>query len=160
MELLGEVNCDHIAGDPPVKYTVSGCPKCLGKGVYGDIEFNLEGKVKTISGISQLKQQLKKIIIENTRETGYGFNYSAITFSSGDAQLINIKKELNRCLEYLSFLQVTARGDGFFYSNTELLDSVERIEVIRDADVRKVNATIYCKTVSGRDIIINVPLER
>lgn len=159
MELLGENVCNHIVGNPEVKYVLQNCPRCLGKGTYGDIVFDNEGHIKTITGISQLKQQLKKIIIENTRDTGYGFNYNLISFVN-DVQLLAIKKELNRCIEYLSNTQVKEQREGFYYSNTELLDSIEEVNVERNVDVRSVDVTIYCKTVSGRDAIINIPLER
>ena len=160
MDLLGEKICDHIAGDPSISYIVSTCPKCLGKGTYGDISFDNGGKTQTCSGVNQLKQQLKKIIIENTRDTGYGFNYNLVLSTGGDAQLLSITRELNRCLTYLNNNQITAQSNGFFYSNTEIINSIESIDVFRDVDPRTVNALLYCKTVSGKDINIVIPLRR
>lgn len=160
MELLGEKTCDHIAGDPSVSYVLKTCPKCLGKGTYGDISFDTSGKLYTVTGINQLKQQLKKILIENTRNTGYGFNYNLVSLNTNDSQLLSINRELNRCLTYFNNLQIKNQREGFYYGNTELLDSIESIDVFRDTDPRTVNALVYCKTVSGRNVEIIIPLRR
>jgi hypothetical protein len=160
MDLMGEKVCDHVAGDPPVNYVISTCPKCLGTGTYGDICFDTSGKVQTITGINQLKQQLKKILIENTRNTGYGFNYNLVLSTVENSQLLSITRELNRCLTYFSNIQISAQSNGFFYSNTEIIDSIESIDVFRYTDPRTVNALVYCKTVSGRDLNVVIPLRR
>jgi hypothetical protein len=160
MELLGEKICDHTAGDPLVSYTLQTCPKCLGKGTHGDVSFDTSGKIYTLTGINQLKQQLKKILVENTRNTGYGFNYNLISLTINDSQLLSINRELNRCLTYFNNLQIKNQREGFYYNNTELLDSIESIDVFRDTDPRNVNALVYCKTVSGRSVEIIIPLRR
>jgi hypothetical protein len=158
MELLGEKICNHIAGDPPVSYVLQTCPKCLGKGTHGDISFDTSGKVYTLTGINQLKQQLKKILTENIRDTGYGFNYNLVLSTVDDSQLLSITRELNRCLTYFNNVQLQAQSNGFFYSNTEKIDSIESIDVFRDTDPRTVNALVYCKTVSGKDLNVVIPL--
>ena len=160
MDLLGENICDHILGNPPVSYTLSTCPKCLGKGIYGDIVFNNLGKVQTISKIDQLKQQIKKILLENTRPSGYGLTYSLIFNVVNEAQLLAIKRELNRCIDYLNSVHEENIKSNFFYSNQEIINSINNIEVTKTSDPRTVNALIICTTMSGKDLTLSIPLRR
>lgn len=160
MDLLGENICDHILGNPPINHTLSNCPKCLGRGVYGDIVFNNLGKVQTISKIDQLKQQIKKILLENIRPSGYGLTYSLIFNVVNEVQLLAIKRELNRCIEYLNSVHDENIKNNFFYSNQEIINSINNIEVTRTSDPRTVNALILCTTVSGRDLTLSIPLRR
>ena len=160
MDLLGENICDHVLGNPPVNHTLSNCPKCFGKGVYGDIVFNNKGKVETINNIDQLKQHIKKILLENTRPSGYGLSYSLIFNVVNETQLLSIKRELNRCIDYLSSVHDENIKSNFFYSTQELIHSVNDVQVTRTSDPRTVNALIICTTVSGKDLTLSLPLRR
>jgi hypothetical protein len=154
VDLLGEIVCDHIAGDPQEKFTLDNCPKCLGKGVIGDIQIDEHGHLKTVSGINYLKQSIKKIITESLRASGYGFNYK-ILINSKDPISSAVKRELTRNINYLISLQNENVLNGYNYLPTEKLNEIEKIEVIKSTDPRQLNIILYCRTVSGSQFTLN-----
>lgn len=157
MDFLGEIICDHIAGDPPEKFTLNGCPKCLGKGVIGDIQFNELGHISMVSGVDYLKQSIKKIIVEQMRNSGYGFNYN-ILINSKDLLFNSLKRELLRTINYLINLQNENIKNGYNYLPVEKLNFVDKIDVQKTLDPRQLNITLYCRTVSGAQFSLNMTL--
>jgi hypothetical protein len=157
VDLLGITICDHIVGDPIEKFTLENCPKCNGKGVVGDISFDSNGKVNTVGGIELLKQKIKKILTESTRDTGYGFNYNMLSYN--DKLKSGVKSEIYRCINYLINLQKEKEKEGFYYLPTEKIDSIDKVDILENPDPRKVEILIVCKSTSGKQAEINLSLE-
>jgi len=155
MELLGKNTCDHIVGSPAVAYMLYNCPRCLGKGSYGDVSFNRSGKLNTIENISQLNQQIEKLLIENIRNTGYGFDNTLLEGVIDAGKLLAIKRELIRAINYFINNQQKEKATGFYYKTTEELYSIVSIDVFQDnSEPRKVIALVKLMTVSG--LIVSV----
>lgn len=150
MDLVGINTCNHVVGEPEVKYVLSTCPRCLGKGVYGDVLFDDHGKLKTYQGASQLKQQLQKLLVENKRRTGYGFDYTLLKGTIDSSRTMVIQREIARLLNYFITTQQLEKGDNYYYRSTEELKESISIKVYQDSlEPRKVIALIAVRTVSN-----------
>ena len=161
MELLGKNICDHIVGDPPTAYTLFDCPRCLSKGVYGDIVYDGSGRITTLLNSNQLRQQLEKILIENIRETGYGVDYKVLGGVIDSGKLLAIKRELTRVVNYFINNQQQEKASGFYYKTSEEVDSLDSVDVYADSlEPRKIIVLIGVTTVSGKNVSIKLPLRR
>ena len=58
--------CNHKLSD--AQYTLSKCPRCLGKGYYYDIQFNAAGKVLEVSLVDKLAQTLEKFVLTESND--------------------------------------------------------------------------------------------
>jgi len=161
MDVKGKIECNHIVGDPPVRYIISSCPRCRGRGWYGGISFNNEGQISLISGFDQVSQQIEKIILENIRNTGYGLSKDILLGVADRDKIPNIKREVIRSLTYLKNNQVNARKSGFYYDGTEELRAIENIELIQSKeDPRQLDIYVSVITMSGGKIETQLPLKR
>lgn len=160
MDFKGKIICDHIAGDPPQNFILSTCPKCKGRGWHGGITFTRLGKIETISGVTQLKQHLEKILIEKIRNTGYGLDYNLLKGVIDQTTLNALKSEIFRVMNYYINIQATNERRGFIYNATEKLVDVD-IELIQNSsDPRNILININAETKSKKDINFTVPLRR
>ena len=53
MDFKGTIICTHFVGDPPAKYTLSTCPRCLRAGGYGGISTEETGDATWLINFSQ-----------------------------------------------------------------------------------------------------------
>lgn len=162
MDLKCTKQCDHRVGDPVTAFTLATCPRCLGKGTYHDISFDAAGKLNTIKRVYQLNQQIEKILIENVRESGYGFDYSLLNGVIDSGRILAIQREVTRLLNYyIENVQGTEKSSGYAYSPTEEVASIDSVKVYQDSqEPRKVVVLVSLTTVSGQSQSINVTLRR
>ena len=156
MELLGKVNCNHIVGNPPQAFVLNSCPRCLGKGSYGDISYDSAGRLNTVSNIQQLNQQIEKILIETVRNSGYGFDNSLLNGVIDSGKLLAIKRELIRVINYFINNQQIEKSLGYYYKTTEEVYSLLSTNVFQDnSEPRKVIALVKIMTVSGQIVSVS-----
>jgi hypothetical protein len=162
MELLCTKNCDHIVGNPPISFTIATCPRCLGKGTYHDISYSTSGKLNTINRVYQLNQQIEKILIENRRNSGYGFDYTLLQGVIDNNRVLAIQREVSRVINYfINNVQQTEKSKGYSYNSTEEVVNIDYIKVYQDSvEPRKIIILLSLITVSGQLRSIRVPLRR
>lgn len=152
MIIASEVKCDHKVGDPEVDFESSKCPRCRGKGVYYAFSMSPAGRIEFLTGFDALTFQIKKILTEARRPSGYGFDYRVLNpqQSSGDP-ITAITSEIYRVMQYFMNLQRQSKSEGYNYLPTEELVSVDSVRVTRSTtDPRQVYITIYVTTRSGQ----------
>jgi hypothetical protein len=161
MDLLGTQACDHRVGNPVVAYTLYTCPRCLGKGYYGSLGFDVHGKVLLVSKGSQIEQAIYKVLTESKRASGYGFDYSVLTGTIDASTVSAIKSEIARCLQYLITAQTAAQALGTLYDPAEQISSINSISVVQDnVEPRKVTAAITVLTVANTTVSTVIPIQR
>jgi len=159
MDILNTVNCDHVVGSPAVSYKLEDCPRCHGQGTYGSFGLSKSGSLEFVSGIDQLVQQIKKILTEKRRQSGYGFDYSVLKGVIDSSKLLAVKNEVIRCLTYYKNLQQTNKQNGFYYNPDEEIYSVDAPTIIQDStDLRKVAVSVNVYAVSGTSATVTVPI--
>jgi len=163
MDAVGKVTCDHRVGDPVIAYVLDTCPRCLGTGEYGGVVFGSDGKIATQSKGPQLSQQIKKILTENRRSTGYGFDYKLLRGVVDRGRITAIQGEILRCMDYLKVVQKENKKQGFYYNPQEEMGSIvlDTLLVKQDSlDLRNVLVSFSVLSVSGSPLSINVVLRR
>ena len=161
MDAQFQVTCDHVVGNPPQNFVLQTCPRCLGFGFYHASSFGMDGKIITLSGSPLLSQQIQKILTEDKRPTGYGFDYTVLSGTINSGTITAVKSEVLRCLQYLATNQQTEKQAGYQYLPTEEIANVSGVDATQDAnDPRQVNVSANVVTVSGVNLIVNVPLRR
>ena len=161
MDLLAQTVCNHTIGNPLVQYTSSKCPRCFGTNMYGGLSFTSGGKLSTVVASSQLSQQIKKILTEKMRPSGYGFNISLLSGVIDASKLGAIQAEVSRCLFYLQKLQTQEVQAGHIYAGTEQISSIGTVSVIQSPiqpSFVQVFATVI--TVSGASMSVQTALQR
>lgn len=157
----GLVTCDHRVGNPVVAYSLDACPRCMGKGVYGGVNYDLQGHVDELFGVNMLTQQIKKILTENRRPSGYGFDYNLFTGVIDQGRIGAIRSEIVRTISYLKFVQQTAKAGGFTYLPTEELDSIQNLTIQNDTvDPRMLVVAVDVLSVSGTQTSTTVVMRR
>jgi hypothetical protein len=162
MDAKFKVICDHVVGNPSQNFTLLGCPRCLGNGFYNASSYGHDGKVVTVFGQYLLIQQIQKILTEEKRPTGYGFDYTVLTGTINAATLTAVKAEVLRCLQYLSDSQQQEKLEGHNYLPTEEIQSVGGVDAfIPDNEPRMVIVNASVTTISGASITAtNIPLRK
>ena len=161
MDLLAQILCNHKIGDPEVQYLLSSCPRCFGTGTYGGLAFTPDGKLSTIDTSSQLSQQIKKILIEKMRPSGYGFNTSLLSGVIDVSKLGAIQAEVYRCLSYLQQSQLNEIKAGHIYAGSEQIDSIGVVTIFQvpnQPTTVQVSATVI--TVAGASVTAQTTLQR
>ncbi|MFA5395649.1 MAG: hypothetical protein WC346_06455 [Methanogenium sp.] len=150
MDFKGLIICDHVVGNPTQKFTLSKCPRCLGKGVYGGIISNNNGDISTIEGADYLSQSIKKILISKINNRGYGFNYNLLSNVIEPTSLVVIKREVLRCLVFLQNAQQDDKKRGVGYLPSEEIARIGDVDVkIKAQDPRGVEVRISIFTTNG-----------
>ena len=161
MELLGKNTCNHVVGNPAISYTLANCPRCLGKGVYGDVSFDNAGRLNILNNVLQLNQQIEKTLTENKRPSGYGFDYTLLSGTIDSGKTLAIKREVTRVINYLINVQQNEKASGFYYRTTEEIFSLDSVDVYQDpSEPRQVIIITNITTVSGNLKTVSVPLKR
>jgi hypothetical protein len=165
MDFQGTVTCDHRVGDPVQAYMLNTCPRCLGTGKYGGPNFLASGAIETLQGSKQLSQQIRKILAENKRESGYGFDYRLLRGVIDTTTVGIVRNEIIRCLFYLRDLQIAEKKSGTAYSPTEQLDTSDQfinfVNVFQDSsEPRKLRVEIAVTTISGAQASASTVLKR
>lgn len=161
MDLVNKTACDHRVGDPPVAYTLAACPRCRGEGEYGTLVFGNDGKIATVEQGGALKQQIEKILKENRRPSGYGFDYTLLTGVIDATKISAIKNEVIRCLQYLGTAQAREEAQGFNYTGRERLQRVQDVVVTQNtADPREVIVSVTVISSSGAQTGVTTSLSR
>lgn len=160
MDFKGKIICNHIAGNPAQSFTLDNCPRCRGRGWHGGITFTKLGKIETVSGINQLKQHLEKILIEKTRNTGYGLNYDLFKGVIDKNTLNALKAEIYRVITYYNNSQLRNERRGFIYNPTERLVDID-VNIIQDStNPRNILINVTAETRSKKEISFTVPVRR
>ena len=137
MDAQFKVICNHTAGNPVQQFILVDCPRCLGTGFYN-------------AGFPKLAQQIQKILTENKRSTGYGFDYSVMTDTINPGTLTAIKSEVARCMAYLQANQKQEQSEGFFYLPSEQITKLVSLDVqIDPSDPRGVFVNVSVQTLSN-----------
>ena len=124
--------CDNYTGGK--QYIPDRCPKCLGKGYYYDISYDLQGRAKLVTGTIKLQQEVLKIINDVKGDNPYfarwGSELHDLIGSKQDA-LTSAKLQMmvRTSLEYLRLLQVTEHEEYKNMTMDEILLGVESINV-------------------------------
>jgi hypothetical protein len=162
MDLLGTVACSHDVGIPVVNYTLDTCPRCLGSGSYGGTSFSKDGNVAVVTGVPEVVQDITKILTENMRPSGYGFNYALLSGVIDPSRIDHIRAEAARCINYLINLQAArVRAGATVAANEQLASPVDSVTAYQDTtDPRKVVVSVVCHTVSGQLFSTLTPLQR
>lgn len=151
MDILVRIPCDHMAGEPLVGYTIGSCPKCFGTGYIGEVKFDGSGNLESIYNQNSLEQQVLKILKENKRSTGYGFDYSLLKNVIDSTTTIAVYREIIRCISYLSTLQQEEKARGYRISSNEEIKSIIFVTVTQDTtEPRQLNIVIALRTVSNQ----------
>ena len=161
MDLLAQTVCDHIVGDSGTPYTSSNCPRCFGTNGYGGLAFTSDGKLSSLTASSQLSQQIKKILVEKMRPSGYGFNTSLLSGVIDVSKLDALQAEVYRCLLYLQTAQQQEVRAGHIYAGTEQIGSVGTVSVLQSPTsptAVQVFATVV--TVAGTAVATQTTLQR
>lgn len=156
------VKCDHVVGRPAVNYLLHTCPRCLGYGTFNAYSIGTDGKFVVVQGVEKLSQQIRKILTEQKRSSGYGFDYSVLSGVITPSSIIAIKSEVMRCIEYLKVSQQQEAREGFNYLPTEQISRVSTIDAyVNPADPRGVFVTAAVFTVSGDTAdVLNLPIRK
>lgn len=161
MDFRGIIECSHEVGQPPVKYSLDDCPRCLRRGFYGGVSTNETGDMAIITGEKYLTQAIQKILISKMNRRGYGFNYDLLTGVIEPSTLSVIKREITRCMVFLQQSQQQDKRSGVMYLTSEEISRIEGIEMFQDSsDPRRVNVKISIYTKSGSFLSINQSLLR
>lgn len=161
MDALFQVKCDHTIGFPQQTFTLVSCPRCLGVGFYNALSYGNDGKVLEAKSGMLLTQAVQKILTENKRSTGYGFDYTVLTGTINPGTLTAVKSEVLRCLLYLSSSQQQEKLEGFQYLPTEEIAHVASMDAfINPTDPRSIIVNVNVITVSGTNVEVNVSLTR
>ena len=112
MIINGKIKCDHRVGDPVQVFLPEYCPRCKGRGWYGGIAFGNDGKIQFLQNRDYLPHQVEKILTENLRNTGYGFDRRIINGIIEESTLLNIKQEIVRVMTYFKNLQRENQKNG------------------------------------------------
>jgi hypothetical protein len=161
VDLNSQTTCNHIVGNPVVAYTITTCPRCFGLGTYGGLSFTPDGKLSTITTSSQLAQQIKKILTEKMRPSGYGFNTSLLAGVIDPSKLGALQAEVYRCLLYLQASQQAEIRAGHIYGGSERISSIGTVSVIQSSSrptTVQVFATVV--TASGISVATQTTLQR
>jgi len=159
--IKGEIKCNHRVGDPLQTFKLDDCPRCLGRGWYGGVGIDSSGKLILISGVDKLRQQVKKILIEDRRPSGYGFDYSVLTDVIDAETVYRVKTEVIRCTDYLMQLQRRRKHRGFEYAPSEEIRSIKNIKVVQNPiEPRELIVTLSVISVSGATFDTEIPLRR
>jgi hypothetical protein len=160
MDLLGTVVCNHIVGIPSVAYVLNTCPRCQGKGYYGGISFDNLGNLNVVTDGALLQQEITKILTENMRPNGYGFNYSLLSSVVNPDSVNNAQNEAVRCLTFLYNLQQQEKANGVVYRNTEEISTIQNVAAFLDTtDPRRIFISADVTSVSGASVNTLVPLK-
>ena len=161
MDILARNTCDHLVGSPPTSFLLATCPRCQGTGNYGGFVFDINGKITTLQLGPVLGQQIRKILIENRRPSGYGFDYSLFAGVIDPSKLSAIRTEVIRCLSYLRHVQQQEKAQGFTYNPQEELKSIVSVFVEQNStEPRSVLVSAAVLSVSGTPASTVVTLRR
>jgi|GEM_PF-2607760 hypothetical protein len=161
MDLNCQTACDHKVGNPEVQYTSSTCPRCLGNDIYGGLSFEPSGKLSTLSYSDQLAQQIKKILTEKRRLSGYGFDYSLLSGVIDNSKLSAIYAEVARCILYLQSNQQQEVKAGHVYAGSEQIQALSSLKVEQSTtQPQEVQVYATVQTVSGALVSLQTTLQR
>jgi len=150
------VKCDHLVGIPAQRYLLTTCPRCLGIGTYNAYSIGTDGRVVPATGVTKLVQQISKILTEQKRPSGYGFDYSVLTGTITPSTLTAVKSEVFRCLEYLKNVQAQEKLEGFLYLPTEEISTISTLDAfVSPSDPRQVFVNVSVFTVAGTTAEVN-----
>ncbi len=141
--------CDHYTGNK--QYIVERCPKCRGKGYYYDIDYDLQGKAKLITGTLKLQQECLKIINDVKGDNPFFLRWGSELhdlIGTKQDKLTNSKLQMMviMALDYLRHVQLEQQETYQNMSTDEILLGVESVQsknyvVGYDIDVTLKNAS-------------------
>jgi hypothetical protein len=159
--IKGKVDCNHRVGDPLVAFVQDRCPRCLGRGWYGGLALDRSGKLIGLQSTDKLRQQVLKILTEDRRLSGYGFDYSVLTDIIDAETVSRVKTEIIRCADYLIQLQRRRKQRGISYPPSEEIRSIKNIKAVQNpTEPRELIVTLSVISVSGAKFDTEVSLRR
>jgi len=161
MDFKGSITCNHFVGDPPAKYTLSTCPRCLRTDNYGGISTEETGDVTVVKNADYLEQAVKKILVSEMNSRGYGFNYSLLSGVIDPSTINVIKREIIRCTSFLKDAQQRDIRRGVIYSPSEEISRIENIGVSQDiTEPRRITVKFSIIAKSRESIDVSQVLSR
>lgn len=137
--------CNHALATG--QFTLQRCPRCLGTGVYYDIQFDNAGQVVPIADESKLGQDLEKIILTevNVFHPEYAANLKKyIGKESGRTIAQIVRKDIIDAVTQIMNYQKTVTQ-----STREQISSILSIDVSADVDPSKLIYRVRVLTTSG-----------
>jgi len=141
--------CDHYTGGK--QYIIDRCPKCRGNGYYYDIDYDLQGHAKLITGSPKLQQECLKIINDVKGDNPFFLRWgSEVHNQIGKKQdkltSSKIQMMIRMSLDYLRHLQLAQQDKYKNMTTDEILLGVEHIDIKNyvvgyDLDVTLKNAS-------------------
>jgi len=133
----------------------------MGLGFYGGINYDALGHANELEGVNLLSQQILKILRENRRPSGYGFDYNLLAGVIDPGRIAAIKSEIVRTLSYLKFVQQSEKARGFHYLPTEELSNISNLVIQNDpTDPRAIIVSVSAISVSGTQASTTVAMRR
>lgn len=159
-----KVDCTHYVSG--VGYTLEGCPRCFGQGVYYDISFDPRGRIRTVEGSEKLLQELKKVALTtkgtNPFHPSYGSVFKSLSNVSVDPAYLKsrLTAEALDVVSQVLVLQTEESGVGRLFPDSELIHSVTTVTAQRDtADPRIWRVFLELLTESGRQVELNASVK-
>lgn len=124
--------CNHLVND--VKYDISSCPRCYGKGYYFDIHFDVAGEAVLASGNVKLQQEVLKILIDEKYDNVFHQEWGSKIKTFVGSKNLNINKTklefiVRSALEYLKKVQMNETKNWNNLTDEEILDKIVSINI-------------------------------
>lgn len=162
LDLYTRRTCNHAyaSGSTIQTFDLSTCPYCLSKGTVFDPIFMEDGTLRIIEGSDKLKQDVEKILIEEFRSSGYGFQFATLKGATlTQATITRLESATVSALKFLYNAQVDAEERGVFVSPDEKIDQIGDLSVSeREGEPRRYDVSVSLVTASAKDIELNITI--
>ena len=119
-----------------------------------------DGALQTIEGSEKLRQDVEKILIEDLRSTGYGFQFATLKGATlTQATITRLEQATISALKFLYNAQMDAEERGVFVSPDEKIDQIGDLRVLeREGEPRRYDVSVSIVTASAKDIELNITI--
>lgn len=143
--------CDHFVGEN--KYLLDSCPRCLGRGIYYDLNFNAKGLVDTVEKGNKLNQEIEKILITRLGSNKFHLEYGSLLTNASTLGVDTVfretvlKQSISGALRQLRSYQQSEVSKGKFFPPEELISTIRKIEArTNPADPRRIDIVVEVLT--------------
>ncbi len=146
--------CNHVLASG--RYTLTTCPRCLGRGYYYDLKFNELGLVETTTKVEKLRQELEKATLTEVNPFHVGYGAALLTrlgIVSIHSLKIIIRNDLIATVNFLKEAQ-TKEAAHVPFSVDELISKIERI-VVKETGPTTLTYLVEILTVSRENISLS-----
>lgn len=145
--------CDHYVGLN--KYLLDSCPRCLGRGIYYDLNFNAKGLIDTVDKGNKLNQEIEKILVTRLGSNKFHLEYGSLLMKASSLGVDSVfretvlKQSITSALRQLRSYQQSEVSRGKFFTPEELLSQIRKVEVRTDRnDPRRIDIVVEVLTES------------